>query len=353
MSDGRSKYDSKGRPWPKYKKGDNVIYEAGRNVRNNRVIERRGLIIDRRWDTWNDWEYRMRPSRFQAWISEDLILRRVDSPSTTTTTTTTTTVVNTPAVSKKRVRREEKQSSKTQLSVKRRKEDMCDYEQLYNFKENMQKLSDPTLEKENYSTDGKVTRIYKYIDNDAKYGKKEFTVESFKNYCYVTLIKCIGDDVESRKKEGKCVVMEGGSDSYSRNYIIGSFDNEYVDIEGVSMEEAKGQGNCTKAVAYMIKTIMIEAEKRKNWFPEKGFVHIASNDACAALMCYVKAFMLNGYEYDKAELDGFMEKIKNNSVYYRFSKFMNKEQKAKRNTVKSQKESISKFMSIKLNNLKF
>ena len=98
---------------------------------------------------------------------------------------------------------------------------------------------------------------------------------------------------------------------------------------------------------------MIEAEKRKNWFPEKGFVHIASNDACAALMCYVKAFMLNGYEYDKAELDGFMEKIKNNSVYYRFSKFMNKEQKAKRNTVKSQKESISKFMSIKLNNLKF
>ena len=50
--------------------------------------------------------------------------------------------------------------------------------------------------------------------------KKEFTVESFKNYCYVTLIKCIGDDVESRKKEGKCVVMEGGSDSYLRNYII-------------------------------------------------------------------------------------------------------------------------------------
>ena len=36
----------------------------------------------------------------------------------------------------------------------------------------MQKLSDPTLEKENYSTDGKVTRIYKYIDNDASTEKR-------------------------------------------------------------------------------------------------------------------------------------------------------------------------------------
>ena len=229
---------------------------------------------------------------------------------------------------------------------KKYREQSCDYDQIYNFKKNMQKLSEPNPEpKENTSMTGEVTRIYKYID-----GKKEFTVESIENFCYVNSIEYVGDDVESRKKNGKFVLWESRDLNHK---ISGYYLDKTVVIDSVYMGEGKGQGNCVKAVAYMIKTMMIEAEKRKNWFPEKGYVHIASNDACAALMCYVKAFMLNGYEYDKAELDGFMKKIKNNSVNYRFSKFMNKELKEKGNTMKRQEEVSVKFMSINLNNLKF
>lgn len=365
MNDRSSEYDSKGRPWPKYKVGDVVWYKAGIQVRSKRVIERRGLIIDRRWDTWNDWEYRMRPSRWTKWINEDVILRRDDSSNTTrtstkptppttvvntTTTTTTTAVVNAPpAVSKKRMRMEAKQLSKNKTSKKRYREKLCDYDQIYKFKENMQKLADPTLEKTNYSMTGKETRIYKYIDDDVKHGKKEFIVESLENDCYVTLIKCIGDDVESRKKDGKCVIWE----SSLSNAISGSFTKEYVNIDSVYMGETKGQGNCVKAVAYMIKTLMIEAEKRKQWFPYKGYVYISSNNACAALMCYSKAFMLNGYDYSDYELHDFIDEMKGNSAKYRFSEFKNTEQETKRNTLKSQEQATTKLMSIKLNNLKF
>ena len=63
------------------------------------------------------------------------------------------------------------------------------------------------------------------------------------------------------------------------------------------MGDAAGKGNCTKAVAYLIKTLMIEAETRENWFPHKGTVHLQSYEACAAAHCYFKAFMLNGAIY--------------------------------------------------------
>jgi len=206
--------------------------------------------------------------------------------------------------------------------------ELCYYKQLKDYKKAMQKLVEPTID---VGMDGE-KRIYKYIDDDVKYGKKEFTVESNKQRCFVSRIKCIGDDVELRKKDGKCVIWDS-SGSTIIDDVSGSFDNEYVEIGNVDMGDTKGQGNCTKAVAYMIKTLMIEAE-RKQWFPDKGKVHIHSDNACAALMCYLKAFMLNGYDYDENELDNFIDEIRKNSANYRFYKFNNKEQEKKRNTLK-------------------
>ena len=121
------------------------------------------------------------------------------------------------------------------------------------------------------------------------------------------------------------------------------------------MGEGKGQGNCVKAVAYMIKTLITEAEKREKWYPYQGYVYLSSSNACAALMCYFKAFMLNGYEYDEKELNNFISTVKGkgNTARFVFKKFINKELKEKGNTMKRQEEASVKFMSINLNNLKF
>ena len=197
----------------------------------------------------------------------------------------------------------------------------CGFEAFKKYKKNMQPLSEPTIK----NIDEK--RTYTYIDDDVKYGKKKFVVVSSGNqHAYV----------ESIKENGKDLVFAN-----ERNMACsGDFQEIFIGIEEVHMGDAAGKGNCTKAVAYLIKTLMIEAETRENWFPHKGTVHLQSYEACAAAHCYFKAFMLNGYDYSEYELDNFIDEIKGSYGDYRFEEFTNEEQERKANAYKERKRKI-------------
>ena len=58
----------------------------------------------------------------------------------------------------------------------------------------------------------------------------------------------------------------------------------------------------------------------------------------AAANCYIKAFMLNGFDYDKEELKEFQDEVKNDDVNYELN-FKNKkqEQEQKRITTTTRK----------------
>ena len=206
----------------------------------------------------------------------------------------------------------------------------CNLDKLEEYKKNMQKLCEPEitwdderdLKKGEYDPD-EVERTYKYIDDDDKYGKKIFTVLSIGYRASVTNIECIDPNKAKRKSEGKCNKWTGNCD--------GEFHENTIEVTSVNMRNTnpnRGEGNCTKAVAYLIKTLMLEAEKRADEFPYKGKVYLSSNQACAASNCYIKAFMLNGFDYEPWEIEAFQEDVAmDGSGDFTFTGFRSKKQK--------------------------
>ena len=75
-------------------------------------------------------------------------------------------------------------------------------------------------------------------------------------------------------------------------------------VDTVQMYEAKGKGVCTRSVAYMIKVLVIESKAQKI-YPFLGTVQVSSENPCAAVNCYIKAFKLNGYDEDDSEVEEF------------------------------------------------
>ena len=196
----------------------------------------------------------------------------------------------------------------------------CKLDELEKYKETIQTLSEPIIFEENNRS-----FAYEYIDTDGKYGQKRFYID-------VLDYEFVAASVTSIK-------------SYPSNEIdevtcTGTVDENLIVVETVNMKKTIGKGNCTKAVAYLIKTLMLEAKKRGscNLFPHEGTVYVSSKNACSAANCYIKAFMLNGFDYDKEELKKFQDEVKNGNVDYQLN-FKNKkqEQEQKRITTTTRK----------------
>ena len=186
----------------------------------------------------------------------------------------------------------------------------CKLEKLEEYKKTMQTLSEPTIifNKENNR------RTYKYSDNDVKYGQKTFCI----NLLDYSFLAASVTSITSYTSNGKRL---------DKVTCTGYVDENLIVLENVKMKKTIGRGNCTKAVAYLIKTLMLEAKKgSRNLFPHKGTVYVSSKNACAAANCYIKAFMLNGFDYDKEELKKFQDNVKiNGDVDYELN-FKNKKQ---------------------------
>ena len=164
-------------------------------------------------------------------------------------------------------------------------------------------------------------RSYTFIDKD-----EEFTIE----YCPTT-------------KQAKVTEIKiKGNKSLQIREIIGEHTLTKLKIDYVYMENAKGKGFCTRAVAYLLKVLLDEAAKI-NEFPYEGTVYIATKNPCAAVNCYSHAFMINGFLPNKDEMKNFMKKSdewkKNTekfgkdsrygSLTFIFSKFISKSQEEK------------------------
>ncbi len=125
------------------------------------------------------------------------------------------------------------------------------------------------------------------------------------------------------------------------------------------MDNAKGKGFCTRAVAYLLKVLLDEAAK-KNEFPYEGKVYIASTNPCAAVNCYSHAFMINGFLPNKDEMEKFIkishEWKKNMKMFpmlrFVFTKFISKSQEEKFRQQKSKKRKKVKNTS-EIGDLKF
>ena len=144
-----------------------------------------------------------------------------------------------------------------------------------------------------------------------------------------------GYDVEAivwRIKCKGCVTFKHGNKEME---ISADMNNESIQVLYVYLGDAKGQRFCTKAVAYLIHALLIEAKKRGK-YPYKGKVHLQSETFCAAANCYLHAFMINGFEIDDKNINGFNDKVtraKNRDrklVSFVF-KFINKAQREKYN----------------------
>ena len=70
----------------------------------------------------------------------------------------------------------------------------------------------------------------------------------------------------------------------------------------------KGEGHCTKATAYLIKSLLLQAKKAGKVI-KTAEVMLVSNDYCAASNCYIHAFMLNNFQVDKKDVVAFQNNI--------------------------------------------
>ena len=236
---------------------------------------------------------------------------------------------------------EESSKEENEESSKEENED-CGFWVFKQYKKNMQPLSEPTIE----TLDEKRTYTYidEYIDDDNNNNQIKFIVVTEPKifWAYVESIQ-IGEDIVF-------------SHLSNPDLCHGSFTENYIEVSSVNMGSATGKGICTNAVAYLIKTLMLEAETCKNWFPHKGHVHLKSSYVCAASHCYFKAFMLNGYDYSDDELHNFIDEIKGSCGDYRFKDFTNEEQlkkaNGKRKLEKSSDSTVAKKNKLNLK-LKF
>ena len=166
--------------------------------------------------------------------------------------------------------------------------------------DNHDKLTDPKKVKER--TEG--GREYTFEEN-----KCQFFVTYKKNRfrgweASVNKIKCNGETLKMYIL-GYVADVESGDDDESDDESDDEVTSKLgIYVDTVQMYEAKGKKLCTRSVAYMIKVLVIESKAQKI-YPYLGTVHVTSENPCAAVNCYIKAFKLNGYDEDDSEVDEF------------------------------------------------
>ena len=72
-------------------------------------------------------------------------------------------------------------------------------------------------------------------------------------------------------------------------YAVWTPESQQIVLEDVFFNIGKGEGHCTKATAYLIKSLLLQAEKAKKNI-KTAKVILSSNDYCAASNCYIHAF---------------------------------------------------------------
>jgi len=235
-----------------------------------------------------------------------------------------------------------KKEEKTKRRKRREKVifDRCHIEELAEY-------IPPKLVEEYLIGSGKDSLIYTFDEPDKTYIIK-YTPD--KQKACVSKIKC------KKKSKPNCKTF---TYQVAFQQVVGNFNFlGAVIIKNVDMGHTKG--HCSKAVAYMLKVLLIEAAKL-NTYPYKGIVCLASGTQCAAVNCYSHAFQMNGFEPNMHEMVDFLEKNERkeykydgDSICFVFNKFRNTEQRQKA-LMKRKKERASKMMSNKYvhNELKF
>lgn len=91
-------------------------------------------------------------------------------------------------------------------------------------------------------------------------------------------------------------------------YAVWTPKSQHIVLEDVYFNIDKGKGHCTKATAYLIKSLLLQAEKAKKNI-KTAEVILSSNDYCAASNCYIHAFMLNNFQVDINDVVQFQDQI--------------------------------------------
>lgn len=164
--------------------------------------------------------------------------------------------------------------------------------------------------------------LYFFIENEKEWEKngKGFAISYDANERTATV-----ENIKCAPFNSKC--KEFWKDGYDHD-IHGTWTPEKLEIKMVFLGEAKNSGHCSKAVAYMLKVLLIEAQK-ENEYPSKGKVYISSRNACAAVNCYSHAYMMNGFLPDPKEFNDFMEQSKKRfglKMMFTFYNFVSKDQ---------------------------
>ena len=92
-------------------------------------------------------------------------------------------------------------------------------------------------------------------------------------------------------------------------YAVWTPESQQIVLKDVYFNIGKGDRHCTKATAYLIKSLLLQAEKtNKNITTAK--VILVSDDYCAASNCYIHAFMLNNFQVDINDVVEFQNLVK-------------------------------------------
>jgi len=92
-------------------------------------------------------------------------------------------------------------------------------------------------------------------------------------------------------------------------YAVWTPKSQQIVLEDVFFNIGKGDRHCTKATAYLIKSLLLQA-KKTNENITTAEVILSSNDYCAASNCYIHAFMLNNFQVDQNDVVGFQKLVK-------------------------------------------
>lgn len=149
-------------------------------------------------------------------------------------------IFSTPAttVAKKRRRRKNREIYETNRN---REDDWCSLNQLEDYDKVKPKLKEPSSVREK-----RKDRIYTFKETNKKYIVK-FTPG--RNVACVSKIIC--------KEENE--TCKDFSYDVEDGYVVGSFSPKSLVIRDVALGSTKG--HCSKAVAYMLKVLMIEATR--------------------------------------------------------------------------------------------
>ena len=182
---------------------------------------------------------------------------------------------------------------------------------------------------------------YRYKDEGKDSVMKEYEVRYYKTGYRARSARLMKIKCEDPCKGFTHYEFDGNQDQV----IKGTWDPYRIEINLVYLGKARGNkhggGHCTKAVGYVLKTLLIEAEK-ENEFPYKGKVYISSINPCNAVNCYSHAFISNGFYPDEDEIRNFREDMApvkldsdqeaDDTVEFTFTMFHNSKQMKKYNS---------------------